>query len=524
MKGFLILLLGLIFSAGFVSAQNITGRGQSYDVDSQGGGSFAIQISPFKNFFNGSRFVPVNITILNNSHLGYAYGMVDSYYGIYFLSNSNLDQPVRFEKDGYFFVYDISQGTMTWIGRAGQPSASDTLGSGASSNSGDTVAVLDGSMLVYPNAFYNTNVSYVLSGGMVKETFVLAGVPSFKDYFYLQYSGNIRFNSSLKICTDVRCFVPSGTQDDFETSGNIYFRKANNQTVFYLKSPVIRDSSGKITVGLYSVHGSNAQMNFWLRINSTWLRNATFPVFIDPTVSIDVDGSMVINLSDDIYNPLQEIVLNNVSGEGQLLVDTQISAGVRYAVNPLNLSFAYGNIVVKNASNSRLLKCSLWDYFLESCGGDWIAMGSLPVGSFYGLNFSNSDPAYSEADSDFEMATLNYIEGDTNHSIVFSTKILRSYIDVFESSNSVAYAVNNINCSFVLNNTDTGIVFASAPMLYNDFSESYEYSLLITPALWNSLTNSTMPDVTNFVGNILCTSGGLGSTTRSDQIILVVVR
>lgn len=233
----------------------------------------------------------VSTIITNSSYRLYNYQATYPSYNVYFRSNTNLDSPVRFEKEGYFFIYDISQGTMTWIGLPGQPSASNTLGSGMSSNSEDTTAKVSGTNISYQPAFFNTTVSYTMSSDRVKEVFKLTGV-AFKNYDYLQYSGQVRFNASLKICTDEKCYVPSGTQDDFETSGKIYFKNNNDEIIFYLNNPVIIDSANHTTNGLYSVHGSNAQMNFWLRINRTWLQTATFPVYIDPTIELP-DGTII---------------------------------------------------------------------------------------------------------------------------------------------------------------------------------------------------------------------------------------
>ena len=139
------------------------------------------------------------------------------------------------------------------------------------------------------------------------------------------------------------------------------------------------------------------------------------------------------------------------------------------------------------------------------------------------MNFSAVDPAYSEADSDFDLSTLNYIEANSSQSIVFSTKILRSYNDVFTSGNLVAFALNDVSCSMVLNNTDTGIIFASVPLSYNSVTESYEYSLFITPSLYVCLTNLTMPVINNFLYTITCTTCGLGFITRFYQIRVVVL-
>lgn len=468
----------------------------------------------------------INTTIHSITYLGYNYGINTNNYNIYFLNNSNLYSPLRFEKDGYFFIYDISQGAMTWIGRPGQPAVTDTLGSGASSNSLDTIASVSLNKIIYSNAFYNTNVTYELINNMIKETFVLSGVPTFKTYDYLQYSGNIRFNASLNICIDTQCYKPSGIQDDFETSGKIYFRKPDNVTVFYLNAPIIKDSANKTIFGLYSVHGSNAQMNFWLRINRTWLQTATFPVYIDPTITIDINNTLTINLSDEIYNPLKQIILNNISGTGEVLIDTEILNEVKYAINPLGLNFSTGQIDIKNSTSKYLLKCLLWEYFSETCGidntGSWTTIKLISIGNSYDFNFNNLDPAYFEVDEDFELNTLNYIEGDVNNEILLNTKLLQSYNTAHQLTNNVAYTVNDITCNIILNNVETNITFISMPMLYNDFTETYEYSLLINEELWNNNINITMPYITNYIANIMCTGGKLGATTKTDNIFVKI--
>lgn len=258
--------------------------------------------------------------IQNSIYSYYNKEFISNNYKIYFRNNTNLDQPVRFENAGYYFIYDISQGELTWNGRPGQPAATTTLGGGVSSNSLDTIINITDKTVNYVNAYSNTTVQYVLYDDMVKEFFILYGLPSFKDYIYLQYSGNIKFNNTLKICTDIQCFIPSGNQDDFETSNKIYFRDVNNVTRFYLSAPIIRDSANHTINGLYSVHGSNAQMNFWLRINTTWLQNATFPIIIDPTIELP---------SGEIVEMVPNIVPTNVTAASgtPIIVNTTLMLG-----------------------------------------------------------------------------------------------------------------------------------------------------------------------------------------------------
>lgn len=241
-------------------------------------------------------------TILTTNRTGYAYEMTGTGYDAYFKTNSNTADSIRFEKNGYYFIYDVSGGQMQWAVLSGQPNAKDTLGGGKPSSSQTTSVSISGNVATYQNAFYNTTLTYTLTNDMLKENFIILGFSkaAMKNYTYLEYSGNIQFNSSLDICTDSQCYVPSGTQDDFETDGKIYFKDIQNKTIFYLAAPTVTDATGNTIKGLYSVHGSNAQMNFWLRINKTFLENAVYPVKIDPTV-VSSDASP--DLKGVVYTP-----------------------------------------------------------------------------------------------------------------------------------------------------------------------------------------------------------------------------
>jgi hypothetical protein len=173
--------------------------------------------SGLMNYNNGSEIIPINTAIKNSL---YGYEMTSAPYRAYFKNNSNTAGAVRFEKDNYFFTYDLSGGALQYRGTPTQPNIIDTLGSGYTSNSKDTQISINGSLATYPNAFSFTNVSYTLYNDMLKEIFILNKPTgyTYKDYTYLEYTGNIKFNKTLTICANEVCYVPSGTQDDFETS------------------------------------------------------------------------------------------------------------------------------------------------------------------------------------------------------------------------------------------------------------------------------------------------------------------
>ncbi len=286
-----VLFLVVLLCVSMVSA-TLLDRGAYWNKFDNGGQSYSLEIyNNIINILNGSDYTPIDTQINSSNYLNFVYELTNTPYKAYFRNNSNQGgtantAPVRFEKDGYFFAYDISGGRIQWREQPGFPSRTDTLGGGAPSNSQDSFAVINNNILTYPDAFYNTNVTYILSNDVLKETFILSGLPSLKDYNYLEYTGKAYFNRSLKICANDQCYIPSGTQDDFSTSGRIEFKDENDLTIFYLEEPVITDSNGTSILGLYYVHGSDAQMGFDLRINKTFLETAVFPIYIDPSIRV----------------------------------------------------------------------------------------------------------------------------------------------------------------------------------------------------------------------------------------------
>lgn len=282
-----------------------------------------------KRYFTQGNWVPIDTTITITNVSNFAYEMTNAPYKAYFRNNTNTEGAITFLKDNYSFTYDLSGGKIQWRATEGHPDAVDTLGDGAPSNSQDDLAEINNEekSVYYVGAFSNTTVKYYLQNNMLKENFILYGLPSLKDYIYLEYTGNIKFNASLDICTDEQCYKPSGTQDDFETSGRIYFREVVNETdftnIFWIEAPTITDATGRTTTGSYSVHGSNAQMNFWLRINKTFLENATFPITIDPTLVINgTTATLGGNLVYDTVSIINGGILYVDSGIGYLNIST----------------------------------------------------------------------------------------------------------------------------------------------------------------------------------------------------------
>lgn len=296
-KSIIVLSIIIIMSINLSIASQVIQRTPNSQVIKNNDGSQTLFLYGNERFMDlnkgigNPKYVPINdsyFPIITSKNGLYSYQLDNTYtkYQAYFRNNSNTAGAVRFEKDGYYFTYDLSGGKMQWREQPGFPARVDTLGSGATSNSIDTQINITGNKASYVNAFFNTTVEYYLKKDMLKEVFVLNGLPSIKPYTYLEYTGNIKFNSSLQICANNICYKPSGTQDDFETSGQIDFKDLNNNTIFFLPPPIATDKNNNSVNLIYSVHGSNAQMNFWLRLPTSFIENATFPIYLDPSLTI----------------------------------------------------------------------------------------------------------------------------------------------------------------------------------------------------------------------------------------------
>ncbi|MCX6747150.1 MAG: hypothetical protein NTU63_03400, partial [Candidatus Pacearchaeota archaeon] len=274
------------------------------DTDNNGIYDYVEWITPRLSNQTFEIFVP-------SSYMNYNYEYQENGYKIYFKNNTNLDSPLRFERGGYYFVYDISEGEMLWKATPNQPDAWNTLGGGYSSNSLDTQIQVNGGSLVYPDAFSNTNITYDIQKNSIKENFILSYLPSIKNYLYLEYSGRVEFNASLKICANGICYSDNAN-NDFNTSGQIDFKDSMNKILFSLKAPIITDSWGNTTLGLYMVHGSNAAMQFWLRIPTSFIINSglnqTYPIYIDPTIIIPAIDAQHLNSSRGFISDIYEQV------------------------------------------------------------------------------------------------------------------------------------------------------------------------------------------------------------------------
>ena len=272
------------------------------------------------------------------------------------------------------------------------------------------VATVNGSSIYWTDAYVpGVSIKYTYMPTELKEYLIInnrtnIGNPSISTLagqnisFKQQFVINNINSADLFIDSDTTPWTTIGTR--VATKGVF---KYNGVNVFTLHTPYAYDSAGHNITGWYTFVRNGVSLYVEMNIPFEYMNATTtqYPVIIDPTTSIDLNGTLIINLSDQTYNPLQQITLSEVRGEGDVLIDTQITQeGVRYAINPVGLDFNTGHADVKSAIGNQLLKCVNWDYVNEVCGNDtdssWMLVETLIPNNSYDFNFTNTDPAYAE--------------------------------------------------------------------------------------------------------------------------------
>jgi hypothetical protein len=214
-----------------------------------------------------------------------AYGlMVQGNYSAYFKNNSLTKNAVMIRVGSYNFTQDISTSQLHWynstynaiIGMVNEMNPQNTI-----------IAGLGESSILYENAWVNTNLQYQPSIHSLKETLIINNVSSPSSSIkpdYLQYVSNIYYSSNLTIYANGIGYLHP-TNQIFQTNGKINFNNELNQTIATLPVPVISDNAGNVTLGFYAVTANNGVLIVNIRIPTSFVNSASYPIYFDPTFS-----------------------------------------------------------------------------------------------------------------------------------------------------------------------------------------------------------------------------------------------
>jgi len=217
--------------------------------------------------------------------------------------------------DGTQYCYNESGKTYCLIYQSSDMSYRDYVGSqDYISSITDSVGIINGNLIKYPNVFTNTNLSFAITGNTVKENYIIGSVPRAPASYLganvsLDFGGYIKFGNLSLYSNGVNYGNAS-----FTTNSEIDFISPSGKILFYLPTPYAIDSAGNKTNIQYEVKNQGSQIYFYTRTPFKWLNaSRTFPVYVDPTITSQ--SSSQVEYIDD-FNPglITDFVLQKYNG------------------------------------------------------------------------------------------------------------------------------------------------------------------------------------------------------------------
>jgi len=425
-------------------------RGANWNKIDNGMGSYSLEIySNIINLLNGSDYIPINTTLIHNQIE--MYGVIYDYYRdlnlyeAYFKEKSGTSapwlQPIMVKKDNY--VLTMAPQSLKFTGQTNAHMQQST-------------AIVDGGTINYQNQFENIDLKYNYNTVNLKEELIIDSLadlltikasPSQTDNLILKfkvrsYNINSDNNTNMKINGQKIDFKDSITTD---TSDEVYFLDENNETIYYFTKPIAYDSNGGQINLNYSLD-YNLFGNLVVEIFTpySWLQNATYPVYIDPSIKIGED-----NGGADAY--VSSAFPNTNYGSSDKL-DVK-------GLNTLKLN-SYIDFNISSIPSNQIIDNSLLCLYMFSDSGshtisaynvytNWqentITWNNQPCGADFANNTNCNLTAESSLSNDgnqdntwqcwniINMVKKQYAENKRNISIVLRTENNINYIDKFYS-------------------------------------------------------------------------------------------
>jgi len=248
-------------------------------------------------------YTPINTTLIQNQTE--LYGVTYDYYRdlnlyqAYFKEKSGTTppwtRPVAVVKDGY--ILTLAPTSLKFTGQTNTHMQQST-------------ATIENNIITYPNQFKNIDLKYNYGNTQLKEELIIDSLDNLKD-IKASPSGDLilkikvrSYNIDSSISMNMKINNQKVNFDNIEetkTDDAIYFLDENNETIYYFKKPIAYDSSGDQINLNYSIE-SNLFGNLVVKVFTPyeWLQNAVYPVYIDPTVTLQTADTE--NLADTHIN------------------------------------------------------------------------------------------------------------------------------------------------------------------------------------------------------------------------------
>jgi len=398
--------------------EDVIETGYGYYIEKYGKG-YRLVVGDAVTYYDGLNYIPVwrNIFRLQDEGIqfeDYGLGVETSKYNAYFKEVGGNVQLVSFVSNNTRVIYQpqVLGWINIWDGR-------DNMAMPQTSN-----YTKHENKITY-NELYGEGIdlAYTAYGNFlrkeihIKNKSYLAPPPSeWLDWgpvdFYAEY---------LLTMNNVDRLVVNGEDWDFQTNtsttSDILVVNDQDDVLYKIKEPYVLDAEGtkhEATYFLFEESGSY-RIRIIVPYETLW-EEVVYPIIIDPTTGYEDEPIPIMEIElDDEFSPLEKITLYNITGEGNLLINNNLSdlrgSLVNYAIDPEDLQFDYGEINAKEAQGDVLLKCEDWNFETEECGTcvvydendtcilrneTWVYAGTLVAGETYSFMFDNVDPAYGE--------------------------------------------------------------------------------------------------------------------------------
>jgi len=278
-------------------------------------------------FFNGTGYEKINTRITSKltriDKEDYQY-TVRGLYNAYFKQNSNgNDKSIRITYNNYSIV--IIPKSLKFIGQSKEHIKL-------------SYSIINENSITYRNQFGNgIDLRYTYYPSYLKEEIVINSLkdiinniksnPKDDDVLQVKFivkAYNINSNESMNIKVGKNRINLKKELSEVKVSNEIVeFLDKNNKTIFYFKLPIAYDSKRDI-INLNYSYSINKHGNLVIKIfvPYSWLKNARYPVVIDPTISLDwtkiLDDNWVTQKYPDNNQGYTTMMIGGVGGKWEM--------------------------------------------------------------------------------------------------------------------------------------------------------------------------------------------------------------
>ena len=219
------------------------------------------------NYWNGSSFVPINTTIIDNSNNQlYATGCYDIYW--------NGSKKLTYKKNETSFTF--IRGNITY---------DDSKKIYTLNAPQEIIPEINGNELMFKDVYQSIDVEYIYNTDLLKQNIILNKLPDLPSG--AETNGSYILNGNMEYSDNLEIWANNQKRNgSFVFRGTIEF-KSSGESVFSLAPLKIYDSNGEVTYGSYQVIRSLDKIQLNIVIPYMWLSNSsrTFPVIVDPSTT-----------------------------------------------------------------------------------------------------------------------------------------------------------------------------------------------------------------------------------------------